>query len=299
MKQKTHKQESAGLRFLYQTTLGRVLLRLLTARWVSKCSGALLDSFLSRPLIGRFFKKNGIDPGDYLPEHYRSFNECFCRRIRPELRPIDQDPTHLIAPCDGLLSVYRIHEDTVLPVKQSQYRIPALLGDDTLAAHYQNGYCFVFRLCVHHYHRYIYPDSGHTENDRFLPGRLHTVRPIALEQTPVFIENCRSCTTLHSEHFGVLTQIEVGAMLVGRICNLHGAGSVVRGEEKGFFQYGGSTVILLVEESAIEPPTALLSATEQGAETPVTLGSTVAYAPITVEPCAPHTPIVKKSSHIT
>lgn len=291
MKQKQDKQESAGLRFLYHTAPGRVLLRLLTARWVSKCSGALLDSPLSRPLIDRFFKKNKIDPSDYLPERYRSFNECFCRKIRPELRPIDSAPTHLIAPCDGLLSVYRISGDTVLPVKQSQYRIPTLLGDEALAAQYQNGYCFVFRLCVHHYHRYIYPDSGYQGENRFLPGRLHTVRPIALEQAPVFLENCRSCATLDSDHFGTLTQIEVGAMLVGRICNLHGAGSVVRGAEKGFFQYGGSTVILLVRESAILPPTTLLSATARGEETPITLGSAIAYAPVTEKPCVPPEPL--------
>lgn len=124
----------------------------------------------SRLLIRGFFRKNGINRDDFLPERYRSFNACFCRKIRPELRPIDPDPDRLIAPCDGLLSVFRITDGTVLPVKQSRYRIDALVGDPTLAERYRDGYAFVFRLCVSHYHRYIYPADGLKSENRFLPG---------------------------------------------------------------------------------------------------------------------------------
>lgn len=278
MGRQNRKRESAGLRFLYGTVVGRIFLRLLSARWVSRLCGAYLDSPLSKPLIGRFFRKNGIDRGDYLPENYHSFNDCFCRRIRPELRPIDFAPEHLIAPCDGLLSVYRATDDTVLPVKQSLYRLPDLLRNETLAGRYSDGWVFVFRLCVNHYHRYCYPDDGVKGPNVFLKGRLHTVRPIALEKVPVFTENCRSYTVLETEHFGTLTQIEVGAMLVGRICNLHGEKRIARGEEKGYFQYGGSTVILLVGRDAIAEPQALLNATANGEETPVRVGEAVAAA---------------------
>ena len=228
-------------------------------------------------MIGRFFRKNGIDRADYLPEKYRCFNDCFCRRIRPELRPIDRTPEHLIAPCDGLLSVYRATDDAVLPVKQSLYRLPELLGDAAEAERYRDGWVFVFRLCVSHYHRYCYAEEGNKGPTRFIRGRLHTVRPIALEQVPVFTENCRACTVIETERFGTLAQIEVGAMLVGRIRNLHdGERHVLRGEEKGYFQYGGSTVMLLVERDAIAVPQALLDATAQGAETPVRIGEAVA-----------------------
>ncbi len=277
MKEKQAQRESAGLRFLYHTVPGRVFLRLLSARWVSRLCGAFLDSPLSKPMIGRFFRKNGIDRADYLPEKYRCFNDCFCRRIRPELRPIDRTPEHLIAPCDGLLSVYRATDDAVLPVKQSLYRLPELLGDTAEAERYRDGWVFVFRLCVSHYHRYCYAEEGNKGPTRFIRGRLHTVRPIALEQVPVFTENCRACTVIETERFGALAQIEVGAMLVGRIRNLHdGERHVLRGEEKGYFQYGGSTVMLLVERDAIAVPQALLDATAQGAETPVRIGEAVA-----------------------
>ena len=124
---------------------------------------------------------------------------------------------------------------------------------------------------------YQYFEEGDKGTTRFIRGRLHTVRPIALEQVPVFTENCRACTEIVTERFGTLTQIEVGAMLVGRICNLHsGECHVLRGEEKGCFQYGGSTVMLLVERDAIAAPEALLDATANGVETPVRIGEAVA-----------------------
>ncbi len=278
MKQTNTPKESAALRFLYHTAPGRLCLRLLTARWVSKAAGAFLSSRASKPLIASFLKKNGIDLSDYEAEEYRCFNDCFCRRIRPELRPIDRDPHVLIAPCDGLLSVYPIREGTVLPVKQSQYTISSLLRDEALAARYRDGVCLVFRLCVNHYHRYAYADTGHKGGNVFIPGRLHTVRPIALEAGPVFTENCREYTLIDSAVFGRMLQMEVGAMLVGKICNLHGERDVTRGEEKGMFLYGGSTIILCLEagRAAIEP--ALLRATEEGVETPVRMGEALGSA---------------------
>ncbi len=278
MKQHNTPKESAALRFLYHTAPGRLCLRLLTARWVSKVAGALLSSPLSKPLIGSFLKKNGIDLSDYEEEEYRCFNDCFCRRIRPELRPIESDPNTLIAPCDGLLSVYPIKDGTVLPVKQSQYTIPSLLKDEALAAHYRDGVCLVFRLCVNHYHRYAYADTGRKGENVFLPGRLHTVRPIALEAGPVFTENCREYTVIESPVFGRILQMEVGAMLVGKICNLHGAREVRRGEEKGMFLYGGSTIILCLEKDRVTLLPALLEATANGIETPVRLGEALGHA---------------------
>ena len=88
------------------------------------------------------------------------------------------------SPCDGLLSIYQIHDQTVLPVKQSRYTIPGLLQDQELADRFTDGFCLVFRLCVNHYHRYSYFDSGTKGENIRIPGILHTVRPVALAQIP-------------------------------------------------------------------------------------------------------------------
>ncbi len=268
-------KESGALRFLYRTALGRMCLKLLTARWISKLCGAFLNSRLSKPLIGRFVRGNGIDLSQFESDNFKCFNDCFCRKIRDGLRPFPQDESVLFSPCDGLLSAYRLAEDTVLPVKQSAYTLSSLLKNEELAERYRDGVCLVFRLCVTHYHRYCYPVSGVKGENTFIKGRLHTVRPIALEASPVFTENCREYTVIETERFGSVLQMEVGAMLVGKICNHHGSGEVTRGDEKGMFLYGGSTIILLLEKDKAAVAERFFEATQNGEETPIVMGESL------------------------
>jgi phosphatidylserine decarboxylase len=260
------------LRFLYRTVPGRLLLKLLTRPGLSKACGAFLDSPLSKPLIKPFVRRSGIDLTDYLPETYACFNDCFTRRICPELRPVDTDPAALIAPCDGLLSVYPIENDTIIPAKMSRYTLSRLLNSPADAQRFQNGYCLVFRLGVDNYHRYCFVDNATVGKTRTIPGRLYTVRPVALEQIPVFSENTRAVTLLETENFGTIAQIEVGALLVGKIQNHPHDGTARRGQEKGLFLYGGSTVILLLEKGRATLPPEFIQATAQGKEIPVQYG---------------------------
>ena len=270
--------DSASLRFLYHTAPGRLLLKLLAARGPSRLVGRWMDSRLSRPLIGLFVRKYRIPLADYADRDFACFNDFFCRRIRPELRPLPADPALLYAPCDGRLSAWRIGDGTVLSVKQSRYTLRELFGGAAEAERYQNGVCLVFRLCVDNYHRYCYPDNGCQKGSVFLPGELHTVRPIALAALPVFSRNCREYTVLQTEHFGAVTMMEVGALLVGRIKNHRTAGSFVRGEEKGLFLYGGSTVLLLLEAGRVELPEELFRQSACGLELPVKMGEALGRA---------------------
>lgn len=265
-------KESGALRFLYNTTVGRLILKLLIARWVSKLCGVFLESRFSKPLIKKFVKNNGIDLTVFESDNFKCFNDCFCRKIKDGHRPLPQDEKVFFSPCDGLLSAYHIKEDTVLPVKQSKYTISSLLRNDKLAQKYQNGICLVFRLCVDHYHRYCYPVSGVKGENVFIKGKLHTVRPIALETSQIFTENCREYTVIDTENFGSVLQMEVGAMLVGKIKNHHGKGNVTRGEEKGMFLYGGSTIIVLLEKDKVKINNQFFEATDNNAETPVKMG---------------------------
>lgn len=163
-------------------------------------------------------------------------------------------PDALIAPCDGRLSAYRITDQSEFRIKNSVYSVQTLLGNDPRASLFRGGTCLVFRLCVDDYHRYHFFDDCTIEPSRFIPGVLHTVRPIALEHTDVFHQNCREATFLHTAHFGLAAQIEVGAMLVGRICNHPPRPNIHRGDEKGCFLYGGSTVVLLLLPNAARIP---------------------------------------------
>lgn len=271
---------SAGgsLRFLYHNPIGRVILKVLTRPFVSKIVGKYMDSSLSKRRIKKFIKQNNLDLSCCQIEEWRSFNAFFHRHIRPETRPMgDPDAGELISPADSKVLVYPIQNGLVLPIKESEYTVTSLLQNEALAKQYQNGWAVVFRLCVDDYHRYCFPVSGEKEPDVFIPGKLHTVQPIALRMHPVFCENSRSYTLLHTKQFGDVIQMEVGALMVGKIVN-HSANvpqSVAAGEEKGYFAFGGSTIVLLFSENTFEPDAELIANTQSDLETVVRFGETI------------------------
>lgn len=267
-----------GVRFLYCNALGVPLMKFLTCRWVSRVAGKFLDGRLSKGLIKRYIRKNNVDMSLYKEEPYPCFNAFFTRRIREELRPIDNEPHAFISPCDGKLTAFAIDADSQFTVKGFTYSTTTLLRDEELAKKYEGGYCLVFRLCVDDFHRYSYIDDGEKGNNVFIKGKLHTVQPTALEKRRVFTENCREYTVLKTANFGDVTQVEVGAMMVGRIVNYHGTYSFKRGEEKGRFEFGGSTIIVLVEKDRLVLDEELLKNTQDGNETIVKLGERLGVA---------------------
>ena len=268
-----------ALEFLYGTAAGRLLLKPLVSRPVSRLCGRFLDTGLSKVLIGPFARRAGIDLSECELDDIHCFNDFFCRPLKPGRREIAHEPWALMAPCDGLLTAVPVTDGLVLPVKQSRYTAERLLGDAALAEKFEGGLCLVYRLRVDHYHRYCYFDSGMKGENVFLPGVLHTVQPVALADIPVFTENCREYTVLETEHFGRAVQMEVGAMLVGRIVNGHpGPRRVTRGEEKGHFAYGGSTIIVLLQKDAAILRPDILAASAAGTEIPVKMGEAVGTA---------------------
>ena len=262
--------------FLYKTKPGRLALRLLISRPVSELSGKILDSRLSAGFIKPFVRMYGIELDDYRSDGIHCFNDFFCRRIKDGRRRISGGEDELIAPCDGLLSVYRITDDTRLNIKQSSFTVRSMLRDSRLAQTYKNGYALVFRLCVYHYHRYVYFDSGYKYKNRRIPGFYHTVRPVALEEFSVFAENTREYAVIDSQSFGRCVQMAIGAMLVGRIVNEHhSACRISRGDEKGHFEYGGSTVILLIPGGKAELRQDIMDSIGTAREIPVRMGETI------------------------
>ncbi len=271
-------KDGRALEFLYSHATGRIVLRILCSRSLSRAAGKFLDSRFSRVLIGPFARHFGISLEECKKRDFYCFNDFFCRELKDGARPVDMAGDSLIAPCDGLMSAYRIRRDTVFPVKQSRYTVKSLLAQDALHREFQDGICLVFRLCVNHYHRYCYIDDGVKGENHFVSGRLHTVRPVALKKVPVFVENSREYTVIDTDHFGKVVQMEVGAMLVGKILNYHGAGRVRRGREKGRFMYGGSTVIILLKKDAARLPQSVFSQTAAGMEIPVKMGERIGTA---------------------
>ena len=235
---------------IYSSAPGRLLAGLLARPFISKAAGKLLDSRLSAPFINSFVKKHNIDLNEAEPAGYKSFNAFFTRRLKKGARPVSSDASALVSPCDGLLTAYDIGEDSVFPIKGRTYSVKQLLKDDTLAEEFSGGKCLVFRLTPTDYHRYICPCEGRIGRHRRVPGVYHTVRPNALKHTGVFYENAREWTLMDTPVFGKVLRMEVGALLVGRIVNLVTEGAFTRWQEKGYFEFGGSTIVILLKKDA-------------------------------------------------
>lgn len=266
-----HMQERI-LEWLYKTTGGREFLKLLVRPSVSRLAGRILDGKFSTCLIGPFIEAAGIDMDDYEPKVYHSFNEFFTRKIKKSRRPVELSPDCLISPSDGAALVLPINEQSVFHIKNSEYTVERLLRSRKLAKKYRGGTAVVLRLAVHDYHRYCYVDDGVITTYRTIPGVFHTVQPIANDYVPVYHENTREYCILHSENFEDVLVMEVGALLVGRIVNEKGHGVVKRGEEKGRFEYGGSTIVLLFEKDTVNWKEELLVNSANDKETPVKMG---------------------------
>lgn len=243
---------------------------------VSKAVGKCLDSPLSVALVKPFIKSNSIDMSDYEQKSYKSYNDFFTRKIKKGKRPIDLSGEHLISPCDGAALVLPINEESVFHIKKSLYTVRQLLRSKKLAQKYQGGSAVILRLSVTDYHRYCYVDDGVVTDCRTIPGILHTVQPIANDYYPIYHENAREYCMLHSENFGDIVVMEVGALFVGRIVNDKNKALVKRGEEKGRFEFGGSTIVLLLEKDRVEWKQELLDNSARGVETPVKMGEVIA-----------------------
>lgn len=274
----TNENQNKLLRVLYETTGGRMFLGILTAPLLSKIAGAFMDSFLSKPLIKPFIRRSGIDMSQFEERDFRSYNDFFTRKVKPEKRPLDLEPKHLISPCDSKLTVYHIDRRSIFRIKGSHYRISDILHNKFMSDRFSGGLCLIFRLEVDDYHRYCYIDDGLKTENTFIKGELHTVNPVALGRYNVYKRNSREYTLIHTDNFGDVVQVEVGAMMVGRICNHHGAASVKRGQEKGKFEFGGSTIVMLLEKGAAEIDHDIMKNSSEGIETVVKYGEKIGIA---------------------
>lgn len=263
------------LKLLYSTRTGRIFLRPLVTPAFSKLAGAMLNTRFSCRLINPFVRSNAIDMSDYEGTSYRSYNDFFTRKIKEGAREISGSSSDLISPCDCYASAYEISEDRILTVKNAKYTVSSLLHSKRLAARFQGGYALILRLTVSDYHRYAYAASGRQSKNYRIPGVFHTVNPIAGEHFPIYKENSREYTVIHSSHLGDIVQMEVGALMVGKIVNHKESCSVLRGEEKGYFEFGGSTIVLLLEKDSVTLREDLLVNTLSGYETQLRFGNII------------------------
>ena len=259
----------AGLRFAYGTRAGRWLLPRTALRpWFSAANALTRRLPLSSRTIPGFVAAHAIDLSEFEDRRFLSFADFFTRAFRDGARPVPPGDV-LISPAESRVTCVDVDDATRVLIKGHRYGLAELLGDTATARRFAGGICLVFRLAVDDCHRYSYVDDGVTVASTRIPGVLHTVGP-ASGRYGVYRENTRVWELLRTDHLGDVVQMEVGAMLVGRIRN-HGKAAFSRGEEKGWFELGGSTVVLLVRKGTVVIDDDIVEWSRRGVEVRVRL----------------------------
>lgn len=245
------------LRWAYGNPLGPLALNAFIKKpFFSAWYGRKMSTPESASRIAPFIAEYALDPADFAdpPESYRSFNEFFYRKLKPEARPVDHDENSIVFPADGRhLGFQKASEIRGVFVKGQKFDLPALLGDAGLAAKYADGALVLSRLCPVDYHRFHFPAAGTPGETGLIDGPLFSVSPIALRKRLAYLwENKRTITRLETPNLGTVLCLEIGATCVGTIVQTFDAGKPVgKGAEKGYFAFGGSSTITLFEPGAV------------------------------------------------
>ncbi len=270
----------ALVRFFYgKSWLGKSLANL-TSRYAfcSHLCGWWQNRAASRKKIVPFINKYKLDSSEFLDpvESFESFNAFFYRKLKKESRPLASSP--LVMPADGRYLVYPdVDACDGFIVKGDKFSLADLVGSAALAVPYQKGSLVLARLCPTDYHRFHFPCAGIPSLPRLVNGWLYSVNPIAIKQNiHRFTENKRSITALESEQFGKVLVMEIGATNVGSIHQTYAANQPYRkGDEKGFFAFGGSAMILLFEPNRVRFDQDLIDHSKQHIETRCLLGQSL------------------------
>lgn len=272
-----------ALRFAYETALGRTLWGILFGSgFISALLGKYYDSPLSRGAISKLTSIPGChtEEAEKSPDEYNSFNDFFIRKLKPGARNADPDPAAFVSPGDGRLTVYcDIAADAPIKVKGATRS----LQDLCVAKLPPNGifHAAVLRLAPVDYHRYHYPCdcTDALDGNIIVPGKYHSVNPVALKYHPdIFVENTRQISVLANPLFGTFYQIAVGAFGVGSIVSTSENGKHLKMDEKGYFKFGGSTIIIVLDSSKAEISPDISAYSAAGKEVLVRCGETIARA---------------------
>lgn len=266
----------------YDTIPGKAFLESVIKRKAfSSILGLYYDLPASRRKIARFAQELEINLTEAElenPAEYKNFNHFFIRKLKEGARPINQETSHLVSPADGRILAYdNIDIHQVIQVKGQVYSLEKLLQDKPLAEQYQGGICIVVRLNPADYHRFHFPDRGIAGPAKTIPGSYYSVNPLAMKNIAnVYCQNKRELTLFASENFGEIIMVEVGATCVGSIVQTYVPEQPVeKGQEKGYFKFGGSTVILFLKQGQVKVDHDILHNTQLNLETRVLMGETI------------------------
>lgn len=284
LKEKVYKERA--LRFFYgDSALSRLMhawLLPFVVKWplFSILYGYLQKRSSSAHHIRPFIETFDLDAAEFLEplSHFRSFNDFFIRKLKPEVRPLDPDPSVAIIPADGRYYFYEhIEQCSGFIIKGQKFQLEALLNHSSLAQEYREGGMVLARLCPSDYHRFHFPCDCLPGPTRLINGWLYSVNPWAIKKNiQIFTQNKRALCELQTPLFGRVLYMEIGATNVGSIQETYTTSQwQTKGAEKGYFEFGGSALILLFSKGTIRFDSDLLAATQEGCEIRCLMGQSM------------------------
>jgi phosphatidylserine decarboxylase len=269
--------------WLYNNPVGEATLWTLAKRkLVSSTYGKMMDRAGSVKRIHSFIEDFDIDMSGVQEQEFKNFNDFFTRKLKENSRPVDTCFNSVVSPADGKILAYADISNSDFIVKGFRFDVSSFLDDAALAKKYRDGALIIIRLAPVDYHRFHFPVSGSPTQNKKIEGDYYSVNPFALrKKAEIFCLNKREYTILSNPLLGDIIMAEVGATMVGSIVQTYTGSPVKKGEEKGYFKFGGSTIVLLFEKGKIHIDKDLLNNTARGYETAVRMGERIGEVTLT------------------
>ena len=270
----------AYLKWLYYNPLGKISAKTIVKnKFLSEYYGKQMDKPESKFKIPEFINNFDINLEESEKQYFDSFNDFFVRKLKPEARPVNTEKNSITSPADGKIIAFpNLKETDNFFVKGKQFDIKKFFENEDIYKKYENGTMLIIRLCPTDYHRYHFPIDGFVKNDIKIQGDYLSVSPYAVKQNiDIYFNNKRSYSEMDTDNTGTVVMAEIGATMVGSIIQTFEENSPIKkGEEKGYFEFGGSTVILFFEKDKISIDEDILENSKKGFETQVFMGEKIA-----------------------
>jgi phosphatidylserine decarboxylase len=276
---KTEKVPGAyWLNWLYYHPFGQLGLEsMVKKKFLSDWYGRQMEKPSSAKRIAPFVEEYNINMDDFVDQDYMNFNAFFYRKLKPDKRLVDKDPTSLISPADGKILVYQNIRKHDFIVKGYRFDLQSFLQNDSLSEVFNGAAFFIIRLCPSDYHRYHFPTSGQVIYKKDIDGYYYSVSPFALRQKiELLTMNKRKYSVIRTKAFGDIIYAEVAATMVGSMMDTYTNHFIKKGQEKGYFKFGGSTIVLICHTDSVQIDTDLLHNTSMQLETEVRMGERLA-----------------------
>ena len=267
------------LHWTYNNPLGKISLHSFVKRpFFSRWYGQRMDRPSSQKKILPFIKQYQTDVSELAdaPSSYQSFNEFFYRKLKKSARPISEEP--VVFPADGRhLGFEKISDIKGVFIKGQKFDLDILLDNKQLSQKYAHGSLVLSRLCPVDYHRFHFPVAGKTSNTTMINGPLFSVSPIALSKNLTYLwQNKRTITEIETPDMGKVLSMEIGATCVGTIQQTFQPDThIKKGDEKGYFAFGGSSTITIFEPGTVRLSDDLLANSQKQIETYARMGDSM------------------------